>query len=99
MTIDEVKKGKVIYPVPPSEKQNKIIYQCMHTSTGKMLISKFYKVGHEILVHRVVQSSPVQHRAKKNDRDHPKHGVGFEQSGPQKSDQILHLLPEHVQQK
>lgn len=39
MKRDQFKKGKVI-----SENKIKTIYQCMHTDTGKLLISKTYRV-------------------------------------------------------
>ena len=40
MRQDQYKKGKVLF-----ESRIKTIYQCMHTNTGKLLISKTYKVS------------------------------------------------------
>lgn len=40
MKQDQFKKGKII-----SESEIKTIYQCMHTNTGKLLISKTYRVS------------------------------------------------------
>ena len=48
MNEDSFKKGKIL-----RETKIKTIYQCMHTNTGKLLISKTYKVrfsSHEIFI-------------------------------------------------